>query len=150
MRSANGSRRRILIDTDVLVAFVNEQNPEHEAVRAQLLALQAAGHELIIAPQCLYEFWVVATRPAENNGLGKPPSEANELLEQVREAFSLYEDPPGIVDEWQRLCVAYQIVGKRAHDARLVAYMRGHGIDELLTLNREDFRRFDGNEIRLL
>jgi len=150
MRSANGSRRRILVDTDVLIAFVNKESSRHEEVKAQLLALQLAGHELIVAPQGLYEFWVVATRPAENNGLGKPPLEANELLEQVREAFSLYEDPPGIVDEWQRLCVAYQIVGKRAHDARLVAYMRGHGIDELLTLNREDFRRFDGNEIRLL
>jgi len=68
----------------------------------------------------------------------------------VREAFSLYEDPPGIVDEWQRLCVAYQISGKRAHDARLVAYMRRHNLAELLTLNRDDFRAFDGNEIRVL
>jgi predicted nucleic acid-binding protein len=105
---------------------------------------------LIVAPQCVYEFWVVATRPVVNNGFGKSPAEANELLEQILNTFQQYDDPPGIVDEWQRLCVAYQIVGKRAHDARIVAYMRGHGIAELLTLNSEDFRSFEGNEIRLL
>lgn len=105
---------------------------------------------MIVAPQCVYEFWVVATRPVVNNGLGKSPAEANELLEQILNTFQQYDDPPGIVDQWRRLCVAYQIVGKRAHDARLVAYMRRHGIAELLTLNSEDFRSFEGNEIRLL
>ena len=72
------------------------------------------------------------------------------LLEQILNTFQQYDDPPGIVDEWRRLCVAYQIVGKCAHDARLVAYMRGYGIAELLTLNRDNFQHFDGNEIHLL
>lgn len=150
MRSANESRRRILIDTNVLIALINGAHPAHESVKAQLAELQAEGHALIIAPQCVYEFWVVATRAVANNRLGKSPAEADELLEQILNIFQRYDDPPGIVDEWRRLCVAYQIVGKRAHDARIVAYMWRHGIAELLTLNGEDFRSFEGNEIRLL
>jgi predicted nucleic acid-binding protein len=106
MRSANESRRRILIDTNVLIALINGAHPAHESVEAQLAELQAEGHALIVAPQCVYEFWVVATRPVVNNGLGKSPAEANELLEQILNTFQQYDDPPSIVDEWRRLCVS--------------------------------------------
>ena len=105
MRSANESRRRILIDTNVLIALINGAHPAHESVEAQLAELQAEGHALIVAPQCVYEFWVVATRPVVNNGLGRSPAEANELLEQILNTFQQYDDPPGIVDEW-RGCVS--------------------------------------------
>ena len=37
---------------------------------------------------------------------------------------------------------AYEIVGKRAHDARLVAAMVRHGITHLLTFREQDFARF--------
>jgi predicted nucleic acid-binding protein len=87
MRSANESRRRILIDTNALIALINGAYPAHESVEAQLTELQAEGHALIVAPQCVYEFWAVATRPVVNNGLGKSPAEANELLEQILNTF---------------------------------------------------------------
>ena len=93
MRSANESRRRILIDTNVLIALINGAHPAHESVEAQLAELQAEGHALIVAPQCVYEFWVVATRPVVNNGLGKSPAEADELLEQILNTFQQYDDP---------------------------------------------------------
>jgi hypothetical protein len=37
----------------------------------------------------------------------------------------------------------YQL-GKNAHDARLVAAMRVHGLTHLLTFNAQDFRRYPG------
>ncbi|BCW95133.1 MAG: hypothetical protein KatS3mg018_0615 [Fimbriimonadales bacterium] len=55
-----------------------------------------------------------------------------------------------MVDEWQRLCVKLQIVGRRAHDARLIAYMRGHGLDKLFTLNVSDFQAFTADGIQLI
>jgi len=87
MRSANESRRRILIDTNVLIALINGAHPAHESVEAQLAELQAEGHALIVAPQCVYEFWVVATRPVVNNGLGKSPAEANELYQSQSQSY---------------------------------------------------------------
>jgi predicted nucleic acid-binding protein len=34
------------------------------------------------------------------------------------------------------------VLGKNAHDARLVAAMNVHGVTHLLTFNAADFRRF--------
>lgn len=42
----------------------------------------------------------------------------------------------------------YSVSGKNAHDARLVAAMRVHGIDSILTFNAQDFVRY--TEIRVL
>jgi predicted nucleic acid-binding protein len=35
------------------------------------------------------------------------------------------------------------VVGKQAHDARLVAVTLVHGITHLLTFNTDDFKRYD-------
>jgi hypothetical protein len=37
---------------------------------------------------------------------------------------------------------AHSVSGKPAHDARLVAFMDGHGIRQLVTLNAGDFTRY--------
>jgi predicted nucleic acid-binding protein len=36
----------------------------------------------------------------------------------------------------------YQVVGKNAHDARLVAAMIVHGIERILTFNNTHFQRY--------
>ena len=41
----------------------------------------------------------------------------------------------------------YQVAGKNAHDACLVAAMLLHGIPRLLTFNRRDFQRFSTIEV---
>jgi hypothetical protein len=51
-------------------------------------------------------------------------------------------DTPDILPEWERLVSAYQVIGKNAHDARLVAAMIVHGIDRLLTFNMAHFQRY--------
>jgi len=150
MRNGTENAKTALLDMNILLAYLTPEHNAHQFVINTITQLRNRGYQLWVAPQGLYELWTVLTRPVEANGFGRTPEEANQALERIRTDFIFREDPPGIVDEWQRLCVAYQIVGKRAHDARLVAYMRGHGIAELLTLNGEDFRSFEGNEIRLL
>ena len=51
-------------------------------------------------------------------------------------------DPPDIVPRWLELCTRYDVRGRQAHDARLVGFMLGSGIDRLLTLNTSDFARY--------
>lgn len=150
MRSGTESVKAALLDTNILLAYLIPEHNAHQFVINTIMQLRNRGYQLWVPPQGLYELWAVLTRPVEANGFGRTPEEANQALERIRADFVFREDPPGIVNEWRRLCVAYQIVGKRAHDARLVAYMRGYGIAELLTLNRDDFQHFDGNEIHLL
>jgi predicted nucleic acid-binding protein len=45
-------------------------------------------------------------------------------------------------DEWRRLVGAHAVSGKSAHDARLVAAMKVHGITHILTFNSGDFGRY--------
>ncbi|MEW6251327.1 MAG: hypothetical protein AB1716_11815 [Planctomycetota bacterium] len=52
-------------------------------------------------------------------------------------------DPSDLVDRWLGLCTDLGIRGRSAHDARLVAWMRGNGITHLLTLEA-GFARYPG------
>ena len=38
----------------------------------------------------------------------------------------------------------HSVLGKQAHDTRLVALMEAHGLTHLLTFNAGDFARFPG------
>jgi predicted nucleic acid-binding protein len=43
--------------------------------------------------------------------------------------------------------MAYQVSGKPAHDARLVAAMHVHGLTSILTFDKTGFTRYAGIEV---
>lgn len=45
-------------------------------------------------------------------------------------------------EEWRRLLIDRGVSGVQVHDTRLVAAMRVHGVDRILTFNTKDFARF--------
>jgi len=139
---------RILLDTNILLRAVPPFDADQAAVNAALRRLHAASHRLTIVPQVLYEYWVVATRPINNNGLGMTSSAADEAVERWIEVFYLVRDEHVIFEIWRELVRDYDVKGKNAHDARLVAAMRRHEIGTLLTFNDADFKRF--KDIRIL
>src|SRR4051812_18224769 len=100
----------------------------HSAARQVLQRLTATGATLHVAAQNLIEFWVVATRPLASNGLGLSPAQAATEVSNFKAAFHLLPDTPAVFPEWERLAVLYQIQGKQAHDLRLVAVMKVHGV----------------------
>ncbi len=53
-------------------------------------------------------------------------------------------DPPTLYDSWRRIVFDAKVLGKQVHDARIVAFMSGHGITHLVTLNPRDFSRYAG------
>lgn len=112
---------------------------EHTLATTALTSLLARNETLSIVPQVLYEFWSVATRPAQNNGRGPTPTEAGTSLDRAREVFVLLPEPDNLVDAWEHLARALQIRGKNSHDARLVAAMQCHGVDTLPAFNRDHF-----------
>jgi predicted nucleic acid-binding protein len=61
--------------------------------------------------------------------------------------FTLFRDERGVFSVWREFVAQYDVKGKNAHDARLVAAMKRHGLDHLLTFNVSDFRRYEGIEI---
>jgi predicted nucleic acid-binding protein len=59
-----------LLDTNILLYLANSAATEHAGAKGAVTRMLAAGDRLVIAPQVLFEFWSVATRPAAANGLG--------------------------------------------------------------------------------
>lgn len=133
---------RVLIDANLLLRSAQPQHPQHGIAHDALLQLKTNGHELIIVPQVIYEFWVVATRPVEVNGLGFSAEQAEAKTAVNLGLYSLYRDDEFLFDVWRRLVNLHRVIGKLAHDARLVAAMVRHGATHLLTFNEQDFARF--------
>jgi predicted nucleic acid-binding protein len=134
----------VVIDANVLLRFADPTAAQHPTAVAALSAVRAQGDSLRTLPQSLYEFWVVATRPIVNNGLGLSVAECEQMLARIETIFPLLPDPPTLFAEWRILVVAHNCHGKVAHDARYVAALRALGLTHLLTFNGADFARFTG------
>jgi hypothetical protein len=59
-----------LVDTNILLRSLNPDDPQYEAAANALAKLRVRNETLCIVPQNLIEFWAVATRPINKNGLG--------------------------------------------------------------------------------
>jgi predicted nucleic acid-binding protein len=61
---------RYLLDTNILLRASDKTSSSYHLAVNAVARLISVGHECVITPQVLIEFWVVATRPLEVNGLG--------------------------------------------------------------------------------
>jgi predicted nucleic acid-binding protein len=132
----------ILLDTNILTRAAQPGHPMHRAAVDAVAELRRQGEIFCLVPQNLYEFWVVCTRPAAQNGLGLTPAETQAELSRLKTLFTLLDDTPAIFPQWEQLVTQYQVSGKNAHDARLVAAMMVHGLGRILTFNASDFQRY--------
>ena len=117
-------------------------HPLHSRVRAAVRILRAEGHRLRATPQNCVEFWNVATRPTDKNGLGLEPADADRLLRLVERLFPVLPDVPAVYPQWRQLVVECGVSGVQVHDARLVAAMKVHSVTHILTFNVIDFVRY--------
>jgi predicted nucleic acid-binding protein len=131
-----------VLDTNVLLRSVQKQHVMFKEADVAVRTLLSFGEILYVTSQNLIEFWAVATRPLANNGLGLTVEEASHEFGQLKAIFSVLPDTPAILDAWERLVVQYRVSGKQAHDARIVAAMKVHGVTQLLTFNTDDFKRY--------
>lgn len=131
-----------LPDTNIVLRLVNKNDPLHQAVFQAIEKLEQSGEQVVIVPQILVEFWTVASRPTNVNGLGMSTDDAVNELENLQKLFTLLPESEKIFDEWKNLVRKYKVSGKTTHDARIVAAMIVHKIENILTLNPGDFQRF--------
>jgi predicted nucleic acid-binding protein len=89
----------------------------------------------------------VVTRPASENGLDMPPADVDKAIDYWLDLFTLFRDERGIFSTWREIVRRHNVIGKSAHDSRLVAAMKRHGLAHLLTFNIADFQRYEGIEI---
>jgi predicted nucleic acid-binding protein len=143
---------KILLDTNIITGLCEKERrePVVQAIRRS----RVHGHELYLVPQVIYEFWVVATRPAAGNGLGLSAADASLKIDGALRAFAFLGECTETYRHWYDLVRKNRVLGKSAHDAKLVAAMRACGFDAIMTSNASHFRRYNvqvidprGNEV---
>jgi predicted nucleic acid-binding protein len=134
---------RVLVDTNVVARLLPRVGATTHLVATNAVTrLRDEQNELFVVPQIIYEYWVVATRPVEQNGFGFTPAEAAQDIVHLKRLFTLLRDERSIFDHWEQLAISCQVAGKAAHDTRLVAAMKRHSLSHLLTFNPSDFKRY--------
>jgi predicted nucleic acid-binding protein len=108
------------------------------------MAMLLPKEEVLCFSQNLVEFWNVATRPADANGLGFSAHRADRYLDGILSLVTMLPDTSDIFPVWRDLVVRHRVSGRQAHDARIVAAMKVHGVDRILTFDLSDFNRYDG------
>ena len=134
-----------LIDTGVLIRLVLRHDPAYPEVRRAISLLRSRGDRLFATTQNAAEFWSVCTRPpASRGGYGVSIQETARKLKLVERLIEIKSESMIAYEIWKQLVVQHCVQGVGAHDARLVAAMRAFGITHLVTINKDDFKRFPG------
>ena len=131
-----------LADTNILLRWANVNDPQHLEATTAIDALLTADNEVFVAPQNIYEFWNVSTRPRKNNGFGFTPEQAKADITKIESVFPMLDETPQVYVEWRSLAASAGVSGVQVHDAHLAAIMKVHAITHLLTFNARDFIRY--------
>ena len=133
---------KVLLDTNLLLRAAEPAHPQHPWATHAIGQLLRRNDQPCIVPQVVYEFWVAATRPTSQNGLGFTTAAVAAEVERIENVCVMLEDQTGLYAAWKQLVAAHDVKGKPAHDARLVAAMGLHGVTTVATFNESDFLRF--------
>jgi predicted nucleic acid-binding protein len=131
----------VLGDSNLLVHLTNSASQEHLVAGQAVIALEDRGAELLYTSQNLAEFWNVCTRDGPS-GLGLTTEETAGRVAMIEVQFGFM--PETAAAEWifKELLIRYRVRGVQVHDARLAALMIVNGVQEILTFDRKDFRRY--------
>lgn len=95
----------ILVDTNILLRWRDPNDPDHPAWRAAMTPQVVTQQDLQLCAQVLIEYWVVATRPAANNGFGLTAATAGAELRALRTIVPVRQEPPDIASRWMSIVV---------------------------------------------
>ncbi len=131
-----------LADTNILLRLVQTQSPHHVEAKNAVDKLLQRGDTLFITLQNVSEFWNVCTRPKEKNGLDFTVAETDAELTKIEQVFDFLPDTIEVYQNWRELVVKHSVSGVQVHDAKIAASMKAHNIENLLTFNAKDFKRY--------
>jgi len=133
---------RVLVDTNVLLRSAQPNHALSSQATGAVSNLIRRQDDVFFCSQNIAEFWNVATRPAERNGLGLSHEEVLQEVSEIERLLALLPDVPTIYAAWKQIVRDYRVQGVKVYDARLVAIMNVYAVESLLTFNAEDFKRY--------
>jgi predicted nucleic acid-binding protein len=133
---------KYLLDTNILLRLVESAHVQHKEASEALKTLRRQNGVFYILLQNVSEFWNVCTRPKDKNGLGLSIVQADSYLKRLERFFTVLPDTEEVYRNWRELIVNHSVSGVKVHDAKIVAAMKAHNIQNLLTFNTKDFKRY--------
>jgi toxin-antitoxin system PIN domain toxin len=133
----------VAVDTNVLVYAHRREAEEHPAALRVLGGLAASAQPWAIPWPCAYEFFSIATNPRIWKDAASTPEQAWLQLQAWFDSPSvrLLGETDGFVPVLERFVRRSRVRGPLVHDARVAAICVAHGVDKLLTRDR-DFSLF--------
>jgi hypothetical protein len=139
----------LAVDTNILVYAHRREGDEHEVAMETVREL-AEGAELWAIPwPCAYEFFSVVTNVRIWKDAASTPRQAWAQLEAWlgSPSLRLLAEPPDFAETLSKLLVRSRVRGPIVHDARIAAICLAHGVEALLTRDR-DFSLFPELAVR--
>jgi toxin-antitoxin system PIN domain toxin len=132
----------IAVDTNVLVYAHREDSEWHGPAYACIENMAGSRAPWAVPWPCVHEFLAIVTHPA----IYVPPTPAEAALDQVAAWLEtgnlvLLAETDGYWERLRDLVRDGKVSGPQVHDARIAALCLHHGVDELLTADR-DFTRY--------
>ena len=137
----------ILADTNILIRRVNRHDLQHKDARSALRHFSTLEYQVCIVPQNILEFWNVATRPLDKNGLGLMPRHVERIVARFEQLYQILPENPDVYPLWRNLVAKYSVSGLKAYDTRIVASAMVYGVTKILTFNTADYRRYTEIEV---
>ena len=133
----------IAVDTSVLVYAHRRESRVHEQARRIIEGIAEGDRPWAIPWPCCYEFFSVVTNRRIWRGAQSTPDQAWSQLKVWTDSPSnrLLAETSDFMDILERLLPRPRVRGPVVHDARVAALCLAHGIEELLTRDR-DFALF--------
>ena len=133
---------RVLVDTNILLRSVQPSHPLCAQATHGVSKLIRQKDAVFFCSQNIAEFWNVATRPADLNGLGLSHEEVLQEVSSIERLLTLLPDIPAIYPAWKEIVADNKVQGVKVYDARLVAIMTVYAVESVLTFNTADFKRY--------
>lgn len=133
----------LAVDTNVLVYAHRREPAEHAAARRELERLAVGSERWAIPWPCVFEFFSVVTNPRIWKAAASTPREARRQIEAWcgSPSLVLLSEPDDFATLIAPMLERPRVRGPIVHDARVAAICLAHGVEALLTRDR-DFSLF--------
>jgi toxin-antitoxin system PIN domain toxin len=133
----------VAVDTNVLVYAHRREVPEHDAALEVVRSLAEGSEPWAITWPSVYEFFSVVTNPKIWKQAASSSEQAWVQLTSWFDApgLSVLAETPGFATVLAGFARRARVRGPIIHDARIAAICIAHGVDKLLTRDR-DFALF--------
>ena len=133
----------IALDTNILVYAHRRESQFHEQANDLVKTLAEGKPTWAIPWPCIYEFYSVVTNPRIWQAAATPPKVASAQITAwiAAPSLQLLAETQDYAETLMLVIAQPRVRGPIVHDARIAALCLAHGVEELVTKDR-DFQLF--------